>query len=434
MPGIPSLPSRRLRSGAAWLALICALLPAEGPAAEEPIVEIRFLGNATTKEVILRQEMVVSEGDPADPKRIETSRQNIMNLGLFQSVKARTEPVDGGQRLEIEVKEKFYILPLPTLDRSAEGDITWGGELRFDNLLGYNQRLTLKNENTDKIDGGMERQSSIGYGIERIPGTRLGLRAGFGRTTEQEEIEAADGRSGEYKRETYNASVSLLRWLRKDAPSKGWRARGGLAWSDTAYEYVAGDPGLAEGGQDVRVNLGVEYTATEEYEYDRGGEEYGVDLTLSAPSLGAEQDYQVLRLYRVEYLRLPRPQYANLNYQLRFGYANNTGGGSDYFRLGGSSTLRGYDRDDVQGDAYALANVEYIAPVPGFRRFRGVAFTDVGNAYPEDAIDLLDLKAAVGLGLRWKIPFFVRVDLRVDVAYAVDAQQYKVYAGSSSTF
>ena len=45
------------------------------------IVDIVFQGNKVTRP----QEMLLSKGDPADPEKVELSRQAIMDLNLFKS-------------------------------------------------------------------------------------------------------------------------------------------------------------------------------------------------------------------------------------------------------------------------------------------------------------------------------------------------------------
>ncbi|MEK7758886.1 MAG: POTRA domain-containing protein, partial [Pseudomonadota bacterium] len=84
------------------------------------IARIEFAGNRVTQPQILLQEMLVKEGDSADPALIERSRQAIMDLGLFTSVLAVVEPGDDGSVLRILVKEKYYILPVPKLNRDED--------------------------------------------------------------------------------------------------------------------------------------------------------------------------------------------------------------------------------------------------------------------------------------------------------------------------
>jgi len=74
------------------------------------IAHIEFSGNRVTQPQIMLQEMLVKEGDVADPALIERSRQAIMDLGLFVSVHAAVEPGADGLVLRIIVKEKYYIL------------------------------------------------------------------------------------------------------------------------------------------------------------------------------------------------------------------------------------------------------------------------------------------------------------------------------------
>jgi len=39
-----------------------------------------------------------------------------------------------------------------------------------------------------------------------------------------------------------------------------------------------------------------------------------------------------------------------------------------------------------------------------------------------------------GIGLRLRLKSFVKIDLRVDVAYAYDTGEYKVFAGTKEIF
>ena len=86
----------------------------------EIITRIEFFGNRITQDHIMRQEMSIKEGDVADPAKIEHSRQAIMDLGLFKSVRVILEPFRDGVVLRITVKEKLYILPTPKLNRDDE--------------------------------------------------------------------------------------------------------------------------------------------------------------------------------------------------------------------------------------------------------------------------------------------------------------------------
>jgi outer membrane translocation and assembly module TamA len=112
------------------------------------------------------------------------------------------------------------------------------------------------------------------------------------------------------------------------------------------------------------------------------------------------------------------------------------------FFAGGPTTHRAYSRDDlgilgqtlilrptgsgptpagVGGNGLLLLNLEYRFPIAG--PFEGVAFYDTGNVWADwRRIDLGDLKAGAGAGLRWLSPIG---PLRLDVAWKLDREPYE---------
>jgi hypothetical protein len=60
---------------------------------------------------------------------------------------------------------------------------------------------------------------------------------------------------------------------------------------------------------------------------------------------------------------------------------------------------------------------------------------DIGNTY-EKFRDIKEgnLKLGVGFGVRWKIPKFVKLDLRLDVGYGVSDDDYHISFGTSHPF
>lgn len=403
------------------------------------IAEIRFEGNDVTKDVILRQELTVAPGDPVDRERIEASRQAIMNLGLFKRVRARVEPLDAAgspeqQVVVFDVSEKWYILPLPKADQDADGDYSYGFELTWDNFLGYNQRLELLHETTEREDGREEVKKEFAYEIPRIPGTDLGFSAALRRVDSvQEEVDPLLG-VGEYDLQRDDLSWTLSRWLQRRAPSRGWRGSVGSSIFKENYSYRQGVAGLLVDRKVVETWFGATFHDVYELPYHREGMEYGWTLALSAQDLGSDDGYQRLDLFHRAYLYPVAWNDDNLNTQLRLGYARGYDEGIYAYRIGSSKTLRGFDRDDHEGDVMVLLNLEYMKPILGRRSLRGVIFADVGNVYEEGAPDLTDLELGGGLGLRWKVRSLVRTDLRVDIGWGVGEPDYEVYVGTRQTF
>ncbi|MFN2348117.1 MAG: POTRA domain-containing protein [Thioalkalivibrio sp.] len=395
--------------------------------------EIRFEGNKGTRDSVLRQELLLREGDPATPALIEATRQSIMNLGLFKDVEADVETRGDEAVVTYRVTEKFFYFALPRLNRNADGDIRYGGELRADNLFGLNQQLRLLYEKEDTADGGSEQGSShlrLDYDVPRVPGTEFGAGLSLGeRTTEQS---PSDGEfMDRYEERSRHVGLSLSRWLDRRGPTRGWRMDLGLRWE--ARDYAALDPGVRvpNAGEDVSWTTGVIFTDVADFGVRREGVAYGGTVTFGATELGAGRNHQRVDVFYRRYLNLGGELPSSLNYQLRAGWVGDTPFGGEAYSIGSSSTLRGYGREYRTGDVRLLANVEYLRPLFGRPAVRGVVFTDMGGVWPKDSLELGDLRASAGLGLRINLRWFVRTDLRLDAAYG---EEGKIYAGTSHVF
>lgn len=404
------------------------------------IEEIRFVGNDRTKPQIMLQEIVIKVGDPADPDNIEKSRQAIMDLGLFKSVNARLEPGEVGQILEFAVNEKYYVIPLPRLDRSADGEISYGARLTVDNLAGLNQRLRLTYEAMEGSSSTDRTVHSVdmSYSYPRVVGTQYGLGVALVRTAYP--VTTLDDQGNlvaEHDRMFNSAAMGLSRWLSREGPSQGWNAGGSLFWRYLLYDQQLGAPLLFESEKAVGVSLGIGYTRVHDHLFSREGMEYGYIHELGLVELGSDTPYARNSVYYRHYFPLGLPQeHKNFNMQIRFG---GTGGtvpiADDPFVLGGSRDLRGFDKGSIGGRSFFVINMELLAPLWGHNAARGVVFADYGNAYPDNRVlDFGDLESAVGFGLRYKVKSFVDLQLRVDVTYAFGLDRTKAYIGTKNTF
>jgi outer membrane protein assembly factor BamA len=445
------------RSWRGWLCLVSALLATplaaqDRDTADEPeglpaiastgevIRAIQFHGNRVTRESILRQEMLVKEGDLVDAGRIERSRQAIMDLGLFTSVRAAVAPGDEGSVLHIYVKEKYYILPVPKLNRNDENDISLGAELTLDNLAGLNQQLKLRyeSEDADTVSGGEITTNSIFYSYPRLFGGPWLLRSELFQQRSPAEVVTAGGVDSLYELKAWTATLHASRWLNPLGPSRGWQAGGGLVWRRNGYDYESG--AVSDRFRDataVGVTLTAQFIDVHDYLFSRRGVDYGYNGEVGLPGLGSDTRYTRHELYYRKYLLLEGRAHENIELQWRLGLSSGEiFAGDEYaYALGGNKTLRGYDSGSYQGNAFLQFNIQYLRPLFGYHPLRGVLFFDVGNAYPSnERIDLRELKWDAGLGLRLRLKAFVKIDLRVDAAYAYDVGEFKVFAGTKEMF
>jgi len=425
--GMPQLLLLFLLQGLSWAV-----------AAQEAVIdEIRFLGNDVTKESILRQEMVVSEGVPLDLAQIEKSRQAIMNLGLFKTVEAEVLEEEGRKVLQITVDERFYILPLPLLDaRLEEEEYSYGIDLRFDNLLGLNQRLKLTYENKQSVDSDVpvRKEASFNFLYPRIDGTAYNL--GLTGKTIGEDVNVVENGilTGSHHFDSFSTGFRVSRWLDFAGISEGWLLGGGMGFSQQLYSRKSGTSVAKENSVAMEVNVGLDYSAIQEFPFHREGSAYGYGISLALPAIGSDYSYNRHRFYHRNYEALDRVD-ANLNTQLIVGFANGGSFGNPAFGVGGGSSLRGYESDVVMGNAMLQLNTEYHHHLSGYRQLRGVVFVDIGNAWPGVMeVDLGRLLASVGVGMRWRVQSFVDLTLRLDAAYALDTEATKVYATTSGSF
>lgn len=430
-------------SGCLLLALLLAsaeVLARQGDTDGGWVEEIRFVGNEKTKPRIMRQEIVINEGDPADPEKIERSRQAIMDLGLFKSVDARLLPGENGQILEFAVSEKIYVIPLPQLDRSEDGEVSYGGRLTVDNLAGLNQRLRLTYE---VLSGGFAsdrtvHSADVSYRYPRVAGTHYGLGMSFERSVSPETTKDGLGDTvAEHDRISNEVSIGLSRWLSHEGPSQGWNVGFSTFWRYLLFDQQFGAPLDRAPEKAVGFSFDIGYTRVHDYLFSRKGLEYGLVSEHGLVAMGSDTPYSRNYVYYRHYFPLGPPQrHRNLNLQLRFG---GTGGEvpiADFpYVLGGSRDLRGYDKDTIGGRSFFVVNFELLAPLWGHNAARGVVFADVGNAYDDNRLlDFGDLESSLGFGLRYKLKSFVDFQLRVDLSYAFGLERRKVYVGSKNTF
>jgi len=417
----------------------CALLLLLARAAHAQVLEaIIFQGNEVTQDSVLLQEMGLAKGDKLDAALIEQSRQAVMDLGLFKSVKVVVSQGSYGQVLTVTVTEKYYLFPIPKFRRSADGDVSYGAQLRMDNVAGLNHklRLTYKTAQNCCELAGREDSLDLYYLIPRILGTHFGLNFGARYAKAPVDAELDGVALGRYEKAARGMDVGLRRWLNKDGATSGWSVTTAWFWRVDAYEFLRGEPELYDTARSVGLSGSIGYERVHDYLYSREGTEYGYNLSLGIKALGADHSYSINSFYYRRYWLVGQRAHQNLNFQLETGFSGNRPVlSSAAFSIGGSDTLRGYDKKSVEGESFFNLNAEYLSPVFGSQTVRGVLFVDVGNAYKDNRmVDFSDLESGVGFGVRYRVKSLVNLQIRADVAYSTSDGARKVYIGSNSTF
>jgi outer membrane protein assembly factor BamA len=401
---------------------------------------IRFVGNEVTRESVLRQELRVREGEPITPEQIEESRQAIMNLGLFKSVRAELLQEGAEHILEVRVEERYYLLPIPLLDYrpgfladETASNYTYGGQLRFDNLQGLNQRLKLEYEKKEFVDDAEPnvRKWGLEYVYPRIVGTPYRLE--FEAKREREDLIEYDSDNvylGTVRHRYLSGRIFLSRWLHPDGYSEGWNIGGGVRGWVHRYRVQDGQSDYED--NDVVELLGrVGYYKVDQHPYHREGEAFTYSVEVAHQAYGSDSRYW-RNTFQYRRYRPVKDFNANVNTRLLFGLGVGDG---EAFSLGSSSSLRGIQNDTLVGDLLLLGNIEYHHRISGYQQLRGVAFLDVGNVWKEpDKLDNRRLYTSVGIGARWRVQSFVDVTLRVDYAYSTDSGESETYLSTRGSF
>jgi len=105
---------------------------------------IIITGNKVTKDEIILREMSLKPGTKFTLQKYQDDLLNIYNLALF--TKVEIIPVPTGEKelsLNVDVQERWYILPLPSGGiEEGEWKKIWGGlNIRWDNFRGRNERV-----------------------------------------------------------------------------------------------------------------------------------------------------------------------------------------------------------------------------------------------------------------------------------------------------
>ncbi len=411
-----------------WLGMMLYSLAAG--AADTRIGSIIYQGNTVTQASVLDREIYIQPGDLLDERKVEKSRQAIMDLGLFRHVSyvimgsaTDKETVD----VVFTVVEKYYLLILPRA-RADDNELHYGLQLRWDNAWGLNHNIRMLVEDRGDTSGIDENRNSLSYYYPNIQGTPYNI------DIEWQSINEVDETDGLINRQDDEFGLALSRWLNPSGRNRGWLIGSRFKYQKRINEVLSGSQ-VSSQIDAVIFGMEVKYTSISDFEYNRGGKSYSYNLDVSDDRFGSDTDFSRHELVYRSYYRVSDNPLSNLNVQTILGHSNNDFLGEKAFSLGSSDDLRGYENDRFEGNTKLLTNIEYMFPHPGYPIVRYVYFVDLGNTY--DAFeDILHkpLHVGVGFGLRWKIRSFVKLDLRADAGYGITDEDYHFTFGTRHAF
>jgi outer membrane protein insertion porin family len=370
-------------------------------------------GNERTKENVLRRELAVHEGEAYDYGAILKSQQQLYKLGFLGSV--RFEPVRIGEREDVTDL-------LLTVEERPAGAVEFGigygnldrlrgsAQVSYSNLWGTARSASLLFEGSDIV-----QQAALTFREPWFLGERLEgrVRLAWSDTTQLN----PDTREIYYQTRKAEISTGLektidelklsLVYQLEDIHNYNVKTGAVLSREDVGQVLVSSvTPGMIWDLRDDPFN-------------PRRGSLHGVAVKEALKALGSEAYFTKATFQTSWFLPLGLATVVALSARAGRGWP--LGETTEVpiherFYVGGGSTIRGYLQDEVGpqkvsldgtitptgGDRMVLVNLELR-----FGRAEGlgvVLFTDSGNVWVNESVDLHDLRASAGIGIRYQTP------------------------------
>ncbi|MBL8112092.1 MAG: outer membrane protein assembly factor BamA [Acidobacteria bacterium] len=400
---------------------------------------VEFTGNKTTREKVLRRELLLAEGDILDMERFRKGLFKITQLGYFK----------------IEEDPDFKVQPdSKTVDVTVKGIDTNRNEVQFG--AGYSQLDGLFGQFQFSTRNFLGRGDTIGVQFQR--GNRSNFfDLSFGQPYFLDQRMAIGG-------SIFNRSQN---YLDVDQRARGVNFSYGLSlgvfdsvsafygYTDTKSRYEVFPPPPPPGGPAPPIAFadfrGKTSAITPGYRYDSRndpfdpsrGKRLGLSVTVAGGALGGDFSYVKPAGNATFYVPTGRKTTAALN--LEFGFVRPYGQQEipifERFRIGGDRSVRGFqygaifpidDQDRaffneqgalLGGDRFLVVNFEYVYVIAGPLKL--AAFLDAGNAWIEtQKFRPWKLRASTGLELRVFLPIF-QAPLRFIYGYNLDPKIIK---------
>jgi outer membrane protein insertion porin family len=378
----------------------------EGPTVY--VERINIAGNVRSQDKILRREFQMAEGDIFTLRKLQRSRQRLVNLGYFEKVEVTTAP--GSDKTKILVNVDVTERPTGVFSigggYSSQDSLLGTIDLSQNNFLGRGWQASIR------LRLGANTQQGVISFTEPWLFDRP-LAAGF-------DLFNVRRQYVEYDYEQLGGDVRLSHPF-----EEYWRWATMYRLSqDTISNIESTVDSLLQDQRGTTITSLVQGSVSRDSRDNIQTPSRGGTFTVVADVAGLGGDAQFVKV--VSSITHFQPIWfdhilsGRLEGGYGFGWADKDLPLFERFYLGGSNSIRSYKsrqispKDDqgerIGGTSEVLANVEYIVPLPF--NIRAAAFFDVGNVYGfTQKFDLTDLRMAVGAGLRWLSPFGpIRVD------------------------
>jgi len=397
----------------------------EGERLEVGGVEIE--GLSRTRESFVRGRLGLETGDPVDPREVARAERRLLDLGTFSRAALTVLPGQAGL-VRVEVEETAPVVASYQIryndDRGMRGELE--SELR--NLFGRGLALGgrySRGSKEEEIRGSLHLPAVFGTGNLTAAAFRF-----------WEDLEAIDPFTGE--------PITNRRLQRgfEAFVSQPLRDRYLLQYG---YLFKRSQDSFLEPVNSAAVELSLLRETRDNPLDARRGSFLSLNLELAPEQVGSDQDFAK----GVAQAFLTKGLAAGLTWAqgYRVGLAHVFSGepllAFERFKAGGSNSVRGFATDslgptDFLGNARGGQAMLVFNQELRYRHATGmgaVVFWDAGNVFAKASGVGLDLRHALGTGLRWDSPVgLLRLDLGFPLARREDEKAYQLHFSLGQAF
>ena len=390
----------------------------------EPVYfnRIEISGNYKTRDKVVRREIKIVEQDVYSKENIQKSFKNLNRLGYFSGVDIKPVKTEDENIMDLDVK----VVEKQTGSFSLGGGFSsedggyFTGSVQERNLFGKGQTI--------KFEARIGAENIL-YDINYFEPYLMDTQISGGIQLYKEDREFDN-----YDKESLGMTLKL-----------GYRlfdyTRTGINYNIEDFDItnVVSSETLMTPGTFLTSNIMpyIQYDSRDNFFMPTEGSKHKFSIQYAGEFLGGEIDYTKYlaetSIFFPLFWKFTGALHAEGGY---IDDRSNNDPNIDYvkFYLGGMSSIRGFDKYDINanepgdtkdrgGEKYVQFNAELTFPLVEEYKVNGVFFYDRGDVYrTSEDIDFGDQFSSVGLGFRWDSPMG---PIRLEYGWVIDGKDVK---------